>query len=163
MKNLKNKFIQDNWNKYTIAELCELYNKEFNCNINARSLYTRASRIGCKRTQESTALAISKSKSVPIGTIRFNKYHVCTKIDNKPKKYSANWKRVSTNKYLWELEHGSSIQPDECVILISGTLYKVKQKHHLELIKHHLFNQGEITKAMLEILETQEVIWKLTK
>lgn len=153
-------FIIDNWNTNSLDNLTKLFNQKFNHNLNVSTFRVLGNRLGCKRTKEAHRFAYSLTRSAPIGTIRFNKYHICIKIANNNNSYSHNWKRICPNKYLYELEHNDKVLNDECVIIIHNKLYKIKTKHFLQITRMNLYDKGLLTEAMLEILKTIEEVKK---
>lgn len=169
-------FLLENYKKYSITEMIDILKQKFNIKTNTVNLshyYRHILKITDYNKQE----MICKRKP-PIGTEKlvkdaYGRYKVWVRYRDVPieigsgkKEWKTNWK-IKTH-YIWE-QHYGEIPKDHVVIQLDNNLenYDISNLRLVSnFISHKLtglraFWKGELTDAMIKVLELEEDINKL--
>lgn len=163
-------YLAKNWNKYNLKDLCEMFNEKFGLQLTVKSLRWIGYKLGFKRSKTAHMKANSDAHSNSLGSVRIKHNNVFIKVKNdiyEGNGSNKNWKQVSLNKYLYEKHFNVKLKDDEYIIALDGNLnnrdfennlVKVNRDIQLRLGSLNAYGKKNITRAMISILKTEQLI-----
>ena len=164
-------FLKEHNDKYTKKELTQKFNEHFNLNLTVRQVRAECWHLGLSAVVDGRN--IDNHKRVKLNTI--NTYHhngrekLRIKVSDELHKGNNNW--VPLERYIYEKETNVKVDPNDVILFLDNNCKNVNMDNLMLVSKRTAFllninnyaGYGQLTKAMAEVVSTQDEIKEMEK